>query len=158
MLERTDLSPSHEEQARLWGWLHEWRKWWFLGSLRAYEVQWSATDDASVTWTCVHGKVGVTSFRSENEFIHQPVSPIFNHLVSQLIIFQVYIEKQVPSNITVRKHSYSSLEFYQCSKLLRIQTVASVFLKLAGGIIRPEMFTLKATLFCEGAQWRTVWC
>lgn len=102
------------------------------------------------------GKVGVPSFSLENEFIHQPVLPIFNHFVSQLIIFQFYKEKQVPSNIIVRKHCYSSLEFYQCSKLLRIQTVASVFLKLAGGIILPEMFTLKATLFCEGAQWRTV--
>ena len=111
MLERTDLSRSHEEQARLWGWLQEWRKWRFSGSPRAYEVQWSATEDASVTWTCMSGKVGVTSFSSENEFIHQPVLPIFNHLVSQLIIFQFYIEKQIPSNIIVRKHSYSSLEF-----------------------------------------------
>ena len=73
------------------------------------------------------------------------------------------------NDIIVKTGSYNSLEFYQCSKLLRIQTVASVFLKLAGGIIRPEMFTYamrhnkphgaffhKATLFCTGAQWRPV--
>ena len=113
--------------------------------------------------------MGVTSFRPENEFIHQQVLPIFNHLVSQLIIFQVYIGKKILNDIIFKTRSYNSLEFYQCSKLLRIQIVASVFLKLAGGIIRPEMFTYamrhnkphgaffrKATLFCTGAQWRPV--
>ena len=68
MLERTESSPSQEEQDWSWAWSHVPWKWSSLGSLSAYTAQWSATRDPCVIWTCLKREVISKAKEKKNFF------------------------------------------------------------------------------------------